>query len=98
MKRRPNEVILLLLISFALPGVFVYVCYETVTAADFSPDLSFEAFDQEYLWAADQTELEASRSADFSSRFEPVTDLTGLSFFLFFQTSPFDGKTILLRC
>jgi hypothetical protein len=99
MKRRPGEVmILLLLISFIIPVVFVYACYEPVATIGYSPDLSYEVFDQEYLWAPDQTEWEASRSADLSTRFQPVTDLTGLPFFLSLQTSSPDLKTILLRC
>ena len=51
------QIILVIAISFTVPISSAYVCYYTVAAADFlSPNLNFETFDQEFLFAAYENE------------------------------------------
>ena len=99
MKRKPTKIILVIAISLAIPMFTAYIYYYTVASADFlSPSLKLEALDQEYLMAANQSELKVSRSVGFSNGSQLATYLIGLPSHLFSQISSFDQKTLILRC
>ncbi len=99
MNRKTIQIILVIAISFATPVSSAYISYYTVASADFlSPNLSFEAFDQEYLSAANQSELKVSPSVGFFSGFHLASYLFGLPSHLSFQISSLDQKTLVLRC
>ena len=99
MKRKAIQIILVTAISLAITASSAYVSYYTVASADFlSSNLGFEAFDQEYLSAANQSELKVSPSVGFFNGFHPATDLFGLSLRLSSQTSSLDQKALVLRC
>jgi hypothetical protein len=99
MKRKAIQIILATAISLAITASSAYVSYYTVASADFlSSNLGFEAFDQEYLSAANQSELKVSPSVGFFNGFQPATDPFGLSLRLSSQTSSLDQKPLVLRC
>jgi hypothetical protein len=99
MNRKAIQIILVIAISLAIPVSSAYVSYYTVASADFlSSNLSFEAFDQEYLLAANQSELKVSLLAGFFSRFQLATDLLGLPSHLSSPIASLDQKTLVLRC
>jgi hypothetical protein len=99
MDRKPIQIFLVIAISFAIALSSTYVCYYTVAAADFlSLNLKLEAFDQEYLLAANQSEVKISRSVGFFNRFQPVSCLIGIPSNLFSQILSLDQKTLVLRC
>ena len=99
MKRKAIQIILVIAISFTIPASSAYVCYYTVASADFlSPSLKLEALDQEYLMAANQSELKVSRSVGFFNESQVATYLIGLPSHLFSKISSFDQKTLILRC
>jgi hypothetical protein len=99
MKRKGIKIILVIAISLAIPVSSAYVFYYTVAAADFlSPNLNFEGFDQEYLLAANQSELKVSPSVGFLNGFQLATYLFGLPSYLSSQISSLDQKTLILRC
>ena len=99
MKRKPIQIILVIAISLAVPVSSGYVCYYTVAAADFlSPDLNVEAFDQEDLLAANESELNVFQSVQFFNGFQLTTYLFGLPPDLSSQISSLDQKTIVFRC
>ena len=99
MNRKTIQIILAIAISLAIPVSSAYVSYDTVASADFlSSNLGFEAFDQDYLSAANQSELKVSPSVGFFSGFHLAYDLFGLPSHLSFQMSSLDQKTLVLRC
>jgi hypothetical protein len=99
MNRKPIQIFLVIAISFAIPVSSTYVCYYTVAAADFlSLNLKLEAFDQEYLSSAYETELKAFESSSFLNGFQSATYLFGQSFRLLSQLPSLDQKTLVLRC
>lgn len=99
MNRKLIQIFLVIAISFAIPVSSTYVCYYTVAAADFlSLDLKIENFDQEYLFAANQSEFKVYGSDGFSKGFHLLTCLYGQSFHLFSQILSLDQKTLVLRC
>jgi len=98
MNRKSIQIILVIAVSLAIPVSSAYVGYYTVASADFlSPNLGFEAFDQEYLSAAHQSELKIFDSSIFF-RLPPGTYPFGLSPHLSSQISSLDQKTLVLRC
>ena len=99
MNRKAIQIILVIAISSAIPVSSAYVSYYTVASADFlSSNIGFEAFDQDYLMAANQSELKLSPLVDFLIGFQTATDLFGLSSHLSSQISSLDQKTLVLRC
>ncbi len=99
MNRKAIQIILVIAISLAIPVSSSYVSYYTVASADFlSSNLGFEAFDQEYLMAAHQSELKVSSLVGFLSGFQLGADLLGLPPHLSSPTSSLDQKTLVLRC
>jgi hypothetical protein len=99
MNRKANQIILVIAISSAILVSSAYVSYYTVASADFLySNLGFEAFDQEYLMAANQSELKVSPLVGFLSGFQLAIDLLGLPSHLSSQISSLDQKTSVLRC
>jgi len=98
-KRKILQVILVTAISLAIPVSSAYTGYYTVASADFlSPNLGFEAFDQEYLAAANQGGFKIFDSSTFFKRLQPGI----YSFELFPHSSSdipsLDQNTLVLRC
>ena len=99
MSRKTIQVFLVMAISLAIPVSSAYVGYYTVASADFlSSNLGFEAFDQEYLLAANQSELKVSPLIDLFSGFPPGTNLFGVPSHISSQISSLDQKILVLRC
>ncbi len=99
MSRKTIQVILVMAISLAIPVSAAYVGYYTVASADFlSPNLSFEAFDQEYLLVANQSELKIFDSSNFSKTVQLEIFPIGLFPHLSSKISPLDQRTSVLRC
>ena len=99
MNRKAIQIILVIAISSAIPVSSAYVSYYTVASADFlSSNLGFEAFDQEYLMAANQSELKVSPLVGSLSGFQAATDLLGPPSHLSSPISSLDQKTLVLRC
>ena len=99
MKRKPIKIFLAILILLVIPLCSTLVSYYTVAAADFfSPNLNFEGFDQEYLVAANQSELKISGSGGLFNLFQLATFLFRQSFHFFSQISSLEQKTLVLRC
>jgi hypothetical protein len=99
MKRKPIQIFLVIAISLSILVSSTYCQYYTLAAADFiSLNLKFENFDQEYLLAANQSELKVSRSGGFFNGFQLVTCLFGQSFHLLSQSPSLDRKACILRC
>ncbi len=99
MNRKAIQIILVITISSVIPVSSAYLSYYTVASADFlSSNIGFEAFDQDYLMAANQSELKLSPLVGFLSGFQMVTDLLGQPSHLSSQISSLDQKTLVLRC
>jgi hypothetical protein len=99
MNRKAIQIILAIAISLATPVSSAYISYYTVASADFlSPNLSFEAIDQEYLAAANQSESKIFDSSSFFKRLQPAIYPFGLPSHLSSQISSDDQKTLVLRC
>jgi hypothetical protein len=99
MNRKSTQIFLVIAIFFAIPLSSTYICYYTLAAADFlSLNLKLENFDQEYLSAANQSELKMSRLVGFFNRFQPVSYLIGIPSNLFSQILSLDQKSQVLRC
>ena len=93
------RIILVIVISFAISLSSACVNYYTVASADFlSPNLGFEAFDQEYLAAANQSGLKIFDSSSFFRRVRLGLYPFGLSPHLSSQISSLDQETFVLRC
>ncbi len=99
MNRKSIQTVLIIAISFALPVTWACVGYYTVASADFlSSNLGFEAFDQEYLAAANQTELKIFDSSNFLKTVQLEIFPIGLFHLLSSQIFPLDQRTSVLRC
>ena len=99
MSRKTIRVILVMAISLAIPVSSAYVGYYTVASADFlSSNLGFEAFDQEYLLAANQSELKVSSLVGLFSGFQPGAYFFGPPSSISSQISSLDHKILVLRC
>jgi len=99
MKRKPIQILLVIAISLSILVSSAYGQYYTLAAADFiSLNLKLEAFDHEYLSAANQNELKASRSGGFFNGFQLVTCLFGQFSHLLSLVPCLDQKTSILRC
>ena len=99
MNRKAIRIILVLVISLVIPVSSSYVGYYTVASADFvCPNLGFEAFDQEYLLAANQSELKVPPSVAFFNGFQLATCLFGLPSHLSSPIDLLDQKPFVLRC
>jgi hypothetical protein len=99
MKRKPIQIFLVTATYLSILGSSIYGQYYTLAAADFlSHNLKLEAFDQDYLSAAGQSELKASRSGCLFNGFQLVTCLFGQSFHLLSQLPSLDQKNLVLRC
>jgi hypothetical protein len=99
MKRKAIKCILVIAISFTIPVSSAYFCYYTLASADFvSHGQKFETFDQEFLLAASVSTFKVFGSSSFSIIsalcINPIKQIP-----LFpFLTSPFNQKTLILRC
>jgi hypothetical protein len=99
MERKAIQIILVIAISLATPVSSGYISYYTVASADFlSPNLSFETSDQEYLAAANQSELKIFDASSLSKGIQPAIYPFGLASHLSSQISSLDQKTLVLRC
>ncbi len=99
MKRKFIQILLILVISLAIPVSSAYISYYTVASADFlSSDLGFEAFDQEYVAAANQSELKIFDSSNSSKAAPQELFPIGLFPHLSSQIFPPDQRTSVLRC
>ena len=79
MNRKAIQFVLAIALSSAIPVSSAYVSYYTVASADFlSSNIGFEAFDQDYLMAANQSQLKVSPLVGFLNGFQLATDLFGL--------------------
>jgi hypothetical protein len=99
MNKKAIQIILVIAISLVIPVSSAYITYYTVASADFlSPNLGFEAFDHEYLAAANQSRLKIFDSSSFFKRLQPAIYPFGLPCHLSSQISSLDQKTLVLRC
>ena len=90
---------MVLAISLTVLASTTYVSYYTVASADFlSSNLGFEAFDQEYLSAAQQSEVKVVLSVGSFNGFFLSTHLFGLASHISSQTSFLSQKSLVLRC
>jgi len=93
------RVILVIAISFSILIFSAYACYYTVAAADFlSPDLNFETYDQEFLFAAYENELKELVPGSFFNGSHLITDLFGQPSYFFLKMPSLDQETLILRC
>ncbi len=99
MNKKAIRIILVVAISSVIPVSSAYVSYYTVASADFlSPCPNFEAFDQEYLLAANHTELKVVPSAVFFNGFQLATQRFGMASHRSSPISSLYEKTFVLRC
>ena len=99
MNRKHIQIFLVIAVLFAIPMSSTYVCYYTLAAADFiSTDLKIENFDQEYLFAANQSEFKVYGLDGFFKGFHLLTCLYGQSFHLLSQEPSLNQKNLVLRC
>jgi len=99
MNRKAVQVVLVIAISLAIAASSSYISYYTVASADFlSSDLGFEAFDQEYLSAAHQSELKVSPLVGLFTGFQLATYPFGLSSHLSSRISSLNQNALVLRC
>ena len=93
------QIFLVIAISFSALVSSTYYEYYTLAAADFiAVNLKLEAFDQDYLSAANQNEWKSSRLGSFSQDFQLAPLLFGLPSHLPFRVRSLDQKTLVLRC
>ena len=99
MERKPIQIFLVIAIFLSILVSSTYCQYYILAAADFiSLDLKIENFDQEYLFATNQSEFKLHGSDSFFKGFHLLTCLYGQSFHLFSQILSLDQKTLVLRC
>jgi hypothetical protein len=99
MKNKLIRIFLIIAISLSILASSTYCQYYTLASADFlSPDLNFEAYDQEILLAAYQSELKSFGSGGLLNGFLFVARLFAQSFHSFSQVFSLDQKTLILRC
>jgi hypothetical protein len=99
MKRRVIQTFLVIAISLLFSIDSTYLHYYTLASADFiSHDSKFETLDQEYLLAANQSELKLSILAGFFNGFLLATHFFRQSPHFFSQVLSLDQKNLVLRC
>jgi hypothetical protein len=99
MKRKPIQIFLIIAISLFILVSSTYGQYYTLASADFiSRDLKLENFDQEYLFATNQSEFKVYGSDGVFKGFHLLACLYGQSFHLFSQILSLDQKNLVLRC
>jgi len=101
MKKRFKGIQILLVIAISFSILVSSTCceYYTLAAADFmAVNLKFEAFDQDCLSAANQSELKSSSLGSLFQDFQLATLLFGLPSHLPSRTRSLDQKTLVLRC
>ena len=99
MKRRTAQIFLVNAIFLSILVSSAYGQYYTLASADFiSHNLKLEAFDHDYLSAANQSESKACRSGSLLKDFQLATYLFGLRSHLPSQISSLDQETSILRC
>jgi hypothetical protein len=99
MIRKPINIFLIIAISLCVLAGSTYCQYYTLAAADFiSPHLKFENFDQEYLSAANQSELKVYGSTGFLKSFQLLACLFDQALRLLSQGPSLDQKNLVLRC
>jgi hypothetical protein len=99
MKRRVIQIFLVMAISLSILVSSTFGQYYTLAAADFiSLNLKLEAFDQDCLSAAIQSELKMSGLGGLFNGFQLLTCLFEKSFHLLSHVSSLDQKTLVLRC
>ena len=98
-KRRINQIFLVIVISLLIPINSAQLYYYTLASADFlSPDLNFETYDQDYLSAAYEGKLKVFESNSFFNEFQLEPYLFGQSSHFFSQILSIDRETLILRC
>jgi len=99
MKRRPTQIVLVILITLSISLLLAYRDYYDLAEADFlSWNMRFENPDQENLLLDQQIEFKVFISNVFSLIFHEVIDLSEhLPRFTFPQPS-FNQKAFILRC
>jgi hypothetical protein len=99
MKRKPAKSFLVIAISLYILMSSTYGQYYTLASADIiSRNLKFENFDQEYLSAANDSELKDTGSGGLLKDFQWLAFLFGQSFHLLSQVLSLDLKSLVLRC
>jgi hypothetical protein len=99
MRRMVVQAFLVIAISFAIPVSSTYCQYYTLASADFlSPNLNFEAFDQEILLAACQSQPKLFGLISFFNGFPVIVLLFGQSPHFFSEVLSLDQKNLVLRC
>ena len=99
MRSKPARTFLIIAISLYILVSSTYGQYYSLAAADFiSLQPKLENFDQEYLSAANQSELKMYGSGGFLKGFQLLTCLFGQSFHLLSQVLSPDQKNLVLRC
>jgi hypothetical protein len=93
------QIFLVIIITFSIPLSSAYFQYCTLAAADFlSPNLNFETSDQEYLQAANQSQLKVARLGGFFNLFQLATCLFGERSHLLSQIPSLNQENLVLRC
>jgi hypothetical protein len=99
MKRKPIQIFLVIAISSSILVSSSFGQYYTLAAADFiSFNLKLEAFDQDCLLAANQSELKVSGLGGLFNGFQLVTCLFEQFFHLLSHVPSLDQKNLVLRC
>lgn len=99
MERKPAQIFPIIAISLCLLLSSTYGQYYAMVSADFiSLQLKLESVDQEYMSAADQSELKMSGSGGPFNGSQLATCLIGLPSYLFSPVSSFNQKISILRC
>ena len=99
MERKPTQIFLVIAISLSILVSSTYCQYYTLAAADFiSFDLKIENFDQEYLFAANQSEFKVYGSDGFFKGVHLLICLYGQFPHLLSQKPSLDQKNLVLRC
>jgi len=94
-----TRIIIVVAISLFIPIASIYVSYYTVAAADFlCPNLNYESFDQEFLFAAYENELKVFVPSGFLAAFALTTHLYGEPFDFSFHIPSHDHRVLILRC
>jgi hypothetical protein len=97
--KETTKIIIVIAISLFIPISSAYVCYYTVAAADFlCPDLNYESFDQEFLFAAYENELKVFVPNGILTAFPLTTYLYGQLFDFSFHISSHGHGVLILRC
>ena len=99
MKKKPGQIFLIIAIFLSILVFSTYYKYYTLAAADFiSLNLKLENFDQKYLSAGNQSELEVYGSDGLLKGVQLLAYLFGPTFHLLSQIPSLDQKNLVLRC